>query len=406
MKKILLLILLLFTIKVYSLEVNIDNINDNYELYTYIEITSLDNIDKINNLVNLKEIYIKNVNIEDISFINNLKKLEKITIYYSRVDLSKINNPNIIEMNIISSYVVNDNFSYLANSNLKILDLEGSYITSIYTLKDVISLEEVNLSSISNLRSMEPITNLPKLKKLNFSSNEDLINNKVLEFIRKNNITGTNYDESKYMYLNGEEITNKLDEIINNLELDNLSDIEKIRKITLFVVDNIEYDDECGVNGNCKYDDINFNSLLKSLSGKGVCYHYAILTNKLLNKVGIKSYLVSGYTKAGLGHEWLNIYLDDKWYGLDPTWIKFEGRSNTLRNTKTCRYFMVELKENNYFYTEHIEDVLPSNIVDVNRIIVDNTFLESNKNIYEYIFVALILIIPIWIIIVINKKLK
>lgn len=406
MKKILLLILLLIATNVYSLEVNIDEINENYELYTYVEITSLDNIDKINDLVNLKEIYIKNVNIEDISFINNLKKLEKLTIYYSRIDLSKINVESLKELNIISSYIVNDDFSYLANSNLKKLDLEGSYITSIYTLKDVISLEELNLSSISNLKSMEPITNLPKLKILNFSSNEDLINEKVLDFIRKNNIKGTNYDESKYMYLNGEELTNKLDDIINSLELDNLSDIEKIRKITLYVVENIEYDEECGVNGNCEYNDINFSSLLKSLSGTGVCYHYAILTNKLLNKIGIKSYLVSGYTKAGLGHEWLNVYLDDKWYGLDPTWIKFEGRVAQLKNTKTCRYFMVELKENNYFYLEHLEDVLPKDIVDVNRIIVDNTSLESNKNIYEYIFVALIVIIPIWIIAVINKKLK
>lgn len=31
--------------------------------------------------------------------------------------------------------------------------------------------------------------------------------------------------------------------------------------------------------------------LLKSLNGKGTCYHYAFLTNKLLNRIGIKSYL-------------------------------------------------------------------------------------------------------------------
>ena len=52
---------------------------------------------------------------------------------------------SIRELDIISSYVVNDNFSNLANSNLKVLDLEGSYVTSIYTLKNVISLEELSL---------------------------------------------------------------------------------------------------------------------------------------------------------------------------------------------------------------------------------------------------------------------
>lgn len=406
MKKILSMILLLLCINVNAEEINLNDIKDNYEYITYVEITDLDNIDNINKLINLKEIYIKNVNIEDISFINNLTKLERVRIYYSKVDLSKINNPSLKELDIISSYIINDDFSRLANSNLKILDLEGSYVTSIYTLKNVISLEELSLSSISNLRSLEPIINLPKLKLLNINGSEDLVNQNILEYIKKNNIVGTNYDETKYMYLNGEEITNDLDKIITDLKLDKLSDIEKIRKITLYVVDNLDYDDDCGVNGKCEYNDINFNSLLKSMSGKGVCYHYAILTNKLLNKVGIKSYLVSGYTKAGLGHEWLNVYLDGKWYGLDPTWIEFEGRSNTLRRTGKCAYFIVELKENSSFYKEHIEDVLPMNIVDPERVIFDNIPMEYGFNIYEAIFIAFIVIFPILIIVVINKKLK
>lgn len=406
MKKLLLIIILLFCINVKADEVNLNDIKDNFEYITYVEITDLENIDNIKNLINLKEIYIKNVNIEDISFINDLTKLERLRIYYSKVDLSKINNPSLKELDIISSYVINDDFSRLANSNLKILDLEGSYVTSIYTLKNVISLEELSLSSISNLRSLEPIINLPKLKILNINGSEDLVNDKVLEYIKKNNIVGTNYDETKYIYLNGEEITKELDKIITDLKLDKLSDMEKIKKITLYVVDNLDYDDDCGVNGKCEYNDINFNSLLKSMSGTGVCYHYAILTNELLNRVGIKSYLVSGYTKAGLGHEWLNIYLDGKWYGLDPTWIKFEGRSNTLRRTGKCAYFMVELKENSSFYKEHLEDVLPMTIVDPEMIIVDNIPAYYGFNIYEAIFIGFITIFPIIIIVIINKKLK
>jgi len=279
MKKILLILLLLFCINVKAENINLNDIKDNFEYITYVEITDLENIDNIKKLVNLKEIYIKSTNIEDISFINNLTRLEKLRIYYSKVDLSKINVPSLKELDIINSYIINDDFSRLANSNLKILDLEGSYVTSIYTLKDVISLEELSLSSISNLRSLEPITYLPNLKVLNFNGSEDLVNDKVLEHIKKNNIVGTNYDETKYMYLNGEELTKKLDKIITDLKLEDLSDIEKIRKITLYVVDNLDYDDDCGVNGKCEYNDINFNSLLKSMSGSGVCYHYAILTN-------------------------------------------------------------------------------------------------------------------------------
>lgn len=405
MKKILLVILLLFVTNVYADNINLNDIKDNYNNITYVEITDLNNIDNISNLVNLKEVYIKNVNIEDISFLNSLTKLEKVSIYYSKVDLTKINNPSIKELDIISSYVVNDDFTHLANSNLKVLDLEGSYITSIYTLRNVISLEELSLSSITNLRSLEPVTLLPNLKVLNFGGSEDLVNDKVLNYIRKNNIVGTNYDESQYMYLDGEELNKRLDEIIESLNLDNLSTIEKIREITLYVVDNLDYDDNCGVNNKCEYSDINFNSLLKSLSGSGVCYHYALLTNELLNRVGIKSYLVSGYTLKGLGHEWLNIYIDGKWYGLDPTWIEFEGRSTKLRNTGNCAYFMVELTKNNSFYIEHLEDVLPSNIVDAERVIIDDvTVVENSIDIYEIIFIVFIIIFTIFITILIYKK--
>lgn len=409
MKKIIILILLLFITNVYAENINLNDIKDNYENITYVEITDLENIDIIKKLVNLKEVYIKKVNIEDISFLNNLSKLEKVRIYYSKVDLSKINNSSIRELDIISSYVVNDNFSNLANSNLKVLDLEGSYVTSIYTLKNVISLEELSLSSISNLRSLEPITYLPNLKMLNFTGSEELVNDKVLDYIRKNNIVGTNYDESQYMYLD-EELNKKLDDIIDSLKIEDLSEIEKIRKITLYVVDNLSYDEDCGVNNKCEYSDINFNSVLKSLSGKGVCYHYALLTNKLLNRVGIKSYLVSGFTLKGLAHEWINIYLDGKWYGLDPTWIDFNGRSTKLNKTGKCDYFMVELTKNSSFYKEHKEDVLPSNIVDVDAVIVDEIVVEDSIDIYKIMFILSFVILFLFVgflmykKIIINKK--
>lgn len=410
MKKVIIVILFLFSINVHAESFNLNDIKDNYENITYVEITNLDNIDNIKNLVNLREVYIKNVDIKDISFLNNLPKLKRVKIYYSKVDLTKINNPTINEMDIISSYIVNDDFSHLANSNLKILDLEGSYVTNIDTLKNVISLEELSLSSISNLKSLEAVTHLPKLEVLNFGGSEDLITKEVLNYIRKNNIVGTNYDETKYMYLDGDKLNEDLDNIIKELNLDNLPTIDKIRKITLYVVDSLEYDEDCGVNNKCEYSDINFNRLLKSLSGSGVCYHYALLTNELLNRAGIKSYLVSGYTLRGLGHAWLNIYIDGKWYGLDPTWIEFEGRSTKLRNTGKCAYFMVELTENSSFYTEHLEDVLPSDIVDVNKIDYvgnnDNIKTQEEPNIYGFIFVVFIVIFIIFVIYVIYRKLN
>ena len=155
MKKLFILLLLLVFIPVYA-----------DELTEYIEIKDNAAIEEILSSPNVKEIYIKDMEINDISFVNHLERLEKLSIFYSKINLTNLNNKNIKEINIISSYIINDDLSMLANSNLKKLDLDGSYITSIYTLKDVISLEELSLNSISNLRSLEPITYLTNLKKL------------------------------------------------------------------------------------------------------------------------------------------------------------------------------------------------------------------------------------------------
>ena len=67
---------------------------------------------------------------------------------------------------------------------------------------------------------------------------------------------------------------------------------------------------------------------------------------------------------------------------------------------------MIELKENSSFYKSHIEDVLPMNIVDAERVIFDNIPLDYGFNIYEAIFIGFIVIFPIIIIVFINKKLK
>ena len=102
MKKILIIFLLLFCINVKADEVNIDKINSNYEDYMYIEVTSNDNLDKLSNFVNAKEILFKNVNITDTSILNNMGILNKVTIYYSKVDLRKFSNKHVTNLDIIS----------------------------------------------------------------------------------------------------------------------------------------------------------------------------------------------------------------------------------------------------------------------------------------------------------------
>ena len=400
MKKILIIFLLLFCINVKADEVNIDKINSNYEDYLYIEVTSNDNLDKLSNFVNAKEILFKNVNITDTSILNNMGILNKVTIYYSKVDLRKFSNKHVTNLDIISSYVINSDFSSLQDLSIKKLNLGGSYIENISTLKNTSSIETLNLSFISNLKNLDVITKLPNLRKLDIVGSEDLVNDKVLNYIKEKSITGTNYDRDKYDYL---KVDYDLDGIIESLNLDGLTDMEKITKITQYVVRNIEYDDDCNTKKGCSFKEISFNRVAKSLSGKGVCYHYAILTNKLLNKAGIKSYLVGGYTKKGLAHEWVNVYLNDNWYAIDTTWIDtYSGESNKLKKNGTSKFFMVLLNEDTTYYNEHIADVYVEDIIDVTDkpITIDELEpqIKEENNIYKHIFIVFIIIIIIFII--------
>ena len=407
--KYIILLLLLFTKNVYAKSINLDDVKE-YEDVNYIEITSLNNINKIYTLTSLEEVMIKNITLEDISFLNSLQKLKKVNIYYSKVNIKKLNNKSIKELNIISSYVIDNDFTSINNLNIEKLDLEGSYIKSISSLSNTMSIKELNLSSVTNLKSLDPIIKLPNLKILDVGGVEELIDDNIFTYIKNNNITGNNYNESNYMYLNGTKYNEKLHEIIDSLNLSNLSDIEKIRAITLYVTDNLIYEDACNTELGCK-SEISFNRVAKSLSGYGVCYHYALLTNKLLNLAGFDSYIVTGYTTSGLGHAWINLYLDEKWYAIDPTWIDNYSINlrEQLRNTGTCKYFMTPLVENSSFYKDHLEDVLPMNIVELkenDEKEENNEIIYKNNKVYETFYLLAIVSIGGFILYLAYKKIK
>jgi len=58
---------------------------------------------------------------------------------------------------------------------------------------------------------------------------------------------------------------------------------------------------------------------------KGVCDNYAALFTNIVNKCGIQSVVVSGYTKFGnvikrAGHSWCAVAVEKTWLLCDPTW--------------------------------------------------------------------------------------
>lgn len=94
---------------------------------------------------------------------------------------------------------------------------------------------------------------------------------------------------------------------------------QKARAIFFWIAKNIDYDCEnMFANSSLKSDEVLLNR-------KGVCRDYADLYSDIANKVGIKTYIVEGYTRENRQvrynpHAWCACLIDSIWYLTDPTW--------------------------------------------------------------------------------------
>jgi len=114
------------------------------------------------------------------------------------------------------------------------------------------------------------------------------------------------------------------DAIANYINSNFKTENDKIRAVFYWTASNISYDvkNMFAVNLNQTTQEKIVNTLKTK---KGVCIHYAEVFNEISNKVGIKSYIIEGYTKqngkiAALSHAWCAAKIDSKWYLFDPTW--------------------------------------------------------------------------------------
>ena len=101
-------------------------------------------------------------------------------------------------------------------------------------------------------------------------------------------------------------------------------DIDKSRAIFIWTATNIQYDIDniYAINFYEKKEE----KIAKALKNrKGICEHYAAVFNDVCLKVGIKSYVVEGYTMQSgftdyLPHAWCAALIDGSWFLFDPTW--------------------------------------------------------------------------------------
>jgi len=102
------------------------------------------------------------------------------------------------------------------------------------------------------------------------------------------------------------------------------NDKDRTRAAFIWIATNLKYDVENMYNAAFYRDK---EELVKKIliSKRGLCMHYATLYEALLTHMGIKSHIVTGYTRQQgqidrIAHAWNAVYLDDNWYLSDATW--------------------------------------------------------------------------------------
>ena len=197
---------------------------------------------------------------------------------------------------------VDNEFIQYLPEGLEELDLEKCFfITDLSHLHEYCPyITRLNLKSNASLTDYSFIKNIYNLKEINIS-NSPYITEELLEYLNANNIK-TNIAKEDV------ELSKEIDEEVSEIISPDMNDQDKIKAICLYILEHVKYDGLSGIESN----DEPLKSVLED--GKGVCISYAYYTNVLLNKAGIKSFVV-----VGNGHAWNLIELDDKYYYLDTT---------------------------------------------------------------------------------------
>lgn len=110
--------------------------------------------------------------------------------------------------------------------------------------------------------------------------------------------------------------------IANYINSNYISNENKLRAVFIWITDNIQYDINNMYNFNQAKDQIITQTLRTRV---GVCQDYAELFTDIANKIGIKTYVVLGYTKQNNvvtynPHAWCAAIIDSSWFLFDPTW--------------------------------------------------------------------------------------
>jgi len=149
--------------------------------------------------------------------------------------------------------------------------------------------------------------------------------------------------------------TNSTDLVAKYINANFKTESDKIRAVFYWTSSNISYDVANMFVVN--FGETPQDRIAKTLkTKKGICGDYAAIFNEIATLVGVKSVVISGYTKQNgkidtLAHAWCAAKIDNKWSVFDPTW-----GSGSLLNGKFVK------KINEYYFKVEPSKIISSHI--------------------------------------------
>ena len=125
---------------------------------------------------------------------------------------------------------------------------------------------------------------------------------------------------------------------------------KKARAIFIWISENIYYDIDN------EYSDSIFQNDEILKTRKGLCNNFANLYSDIANKIGVKTYIITGYTRKNgrvnyNPHAWCASMIDSTWYLVDPTWGSGHITNRHFIKKINNDYFMIKP---NRFIKTHI----------------------------------------------------
>ncbi len=281
--------------------------------------------------VNLKYLYLENVDLIDISLLENLKSLVFLNVSHNNItDITALSNLNKLKFLYLNDNAINDISPLIDMINLEYVYLNNNNIVDISHIKNLTKIEELTIYG-NYITDYSPLNDLNRqLGRYSSEVDIDIIKMKDIDYNVKrtaNDINLSDYKNNVDKYIN---------DVVNELikEKDDVIDIMKA--IYSWICLKIDY--------NINVMDIfnpalNINHAIRT--GKTVCSGYTRLFFHMCELAGIKTLMLAGAAKTNNGngsHAWNAVNVNNEWYIIDVTW----GDLNNNVDVLTYDYFLVE----------------------------------------------------------------